>query len=95
ETQYSFTELAAKLERRTSEADVIAWWDINPRDWVSESAQLRETLYPPPAKGKDGAALSYDYAYRFSPVMERRLAQAGVRLAAYLNAIYAQPVAPR
>ena len=95
ETQYSFTELAAKLERRTSEADVIAWWDINPRDWVSESAQLRETLYPLPAKGKDGAALSYDYAYGFSPVMERRLAQAGVRLAAYLNAIYAQPVAPR
>jgi hypothetical protein len=29
--------------------------------------------------------------YKFTPVMEQRLKQAGVRLAAYLNAIYAQP----
>jgi hypothetical protein len=32
--------------------------------------------------------------YRFTPLMERRLSQAGVRLAAYLNAIYAQPRPP-
>jgi hypothetical protein len=35
--------------------------------------------------------LGYDYVYRFTPLMYRRLAQAGVRLAAYLNAIYAEP----
>ena len=35
--------------------------------------------------------LSYSYVYQFTPVMERRLSQAGVRLAAYLNAIYAEP----
>ena len=35
--------------------------------------------------------LSYFYVYKFTPVMERRLSQGGVRLAAYLNAIFAEP----
>jgi hypothetical protein len=100
EEQLSFSELAAKLERHTSPQDVIDWWDINPRDWMSESAEIRDTLYPPPgtpakkgAKGKDAKVpeLSYGYVYKFTPVMERRLQQGGVRLAAYLNAIFAEP----
>ena len=99
EEQLSFTEMTAKLQRHTSNDDVIAWWDINPRDWISESAQIRETLYPatPPkgAKSKKGEPavpeLSYAYVYKFTPLMEQRLKQAGVRLAAYLNAIYAEP----
>ena len=99
--QLSFTELAAKLERHISDQDVVAWWDVNPRDWISESAQIRDTLYPAPAsatKGKKKKAnkgqqpdLSYAYVYKFTPVMEQRLKQAGVRLAAYLNDIFAEP----
>jgi hypothetical protein len=98
--QLSFTELAAKLMRHTSSQDVIDWWDINPRDWTSESAEVRETVYPAPgtppvrgAKGKDRTVpdLSYAYVYKFTPLMERRLKQAGVRLAAYLNALFAEP----
>ena len=92
EQQLSFTEYAARIQRHTSNADVIAWWDINPRDWISESAQIRETVYPkPPSDPKKLPELSYSYVYQFTPVMERRLSQAGVRLAAYLNAIYAEP----
>ena len=101
--QLSFTELAAKLERHTSSQNIIAWWDINPRDWISESARYRDTLYPtaadkprPPADKKKSKEplvpdLSYSYVYKFTPLMEQRLSQAGVRLAAYLNAIYAEP----
>jgi len=100
--QLSFTELAAKLVRHTSDEDVIAWWDINPRDWISESAQYRDTLYPTAAdkpraptdkKSQEPPVpdLSYSYVYKFTPLMEQRLSQAGVRLAAYLNAIYAEP----
>ena len=99
--QLSFTELAAKLERHTSSQDVVDWWDINPRDWISESAQYREQIYaniPAPKKADKkvkGAEplpdLSYDYVYKFTPLLERRLQQAGVRLAAYLNDIYAHP----
>ena len=102
--QLSFTELAAKLERHIAPEDVVKWWDINPRDWTSESAEIRDTLYPttrdlpklPKGKKlKKGEQvlpdLSYGYVYKFPPVMERRLAQGGVRLAAYLNALFAEP----
>lgn len=105
--QLSFSELAAKLERHISPQDVVKWWDVNPRDWISESGEIRDTLYPTardlpkPAKGKKVKKgqpvvpdLSYNYVYRFTPVMERRLSQGGVRLAAYLNAIFAQPLPP-
>lgn len=101
EEQLSFTELAAKLERHISNDDVIKWWDINPRDWTSESAEIRDTLYPPPARPKKGQKvkkgkpllpdLSWAYAFKFTPLMERRLSQGGVRLAAYLNALFAEP----
>jgi hypothetical protein len=89
--QLSFTELAARLERHTSPEDVIRWWDVNPRDWASESAEYRDLLYPVPGKDGDVPSLSYDYVYKFTPLMEQRLKQAGVRLAAYLNAIYDEP----
>ena len=102
EEQLSFTELAAKLERHIRPEDVVKWWDVNPRDWISESAQIRDTLYPTsadmpkPPKGKKKLKkgtlpeLSYTYVFKFTPVMERRLSQAGVRLAAYLNYIFSQ-----
>jgi hypothetical protein len=102
--QLSFTELATKLERHISNQDVLDWWDINPRDWISESAEIRDTVYPTaadmpkPVKGKRRKKgvqvvpdLSYSYVYRFTPVMERRLQQGGVRLAAYLNDVFASP----
>ena len=100
EEQLSFTELAAKLERHVTNQDVLDWWDLNPRDWIRESAEIRDTLYPSvskPAKGKKRGRrravpeLSYAYVYKVTPVMERRLSQAGVRLAAYLNDIFASP----
>jgi hypothetical protein len=92
EQQLSFTEMTAKLQRRTRNADVIAWWDINPRDWMSESAQIRDTIYPRPSNDpKKPPELSYSYVFQNTPIMERRLKQAGVRLAAYLNALYAEP----
>ena len=94
EEQLSFTEMAAKLQRHTSNTDVKAWWDINPRDWISESGQLRETVYPEPNRKdpKSPPELSYGYVYKYTPLMEQRLKQAGVRLAAYLNDIYSRPL---
>ncbi|WP_341631657.1 S1/P1 nuclease [Sphingomonas agri] len=101
--QLSFSELAAKLERHISNEDVVKWWDANPRDWISESAKIRDTLYPtasdlPRSRGNapEAAAvpdLSYGYVFRFTPVMQQRLSQGGIRLAAYLDAIFAEPEA--
>jgi len=93
EQQLSFTEMAAKLQRHTGSGDVIAWWNANPRDWISESARVRDSLYPEP-NPKDPSLppeLSYSYVYKFNPLMELRLKQAGVRLAAFLNDIYSRP----
>jgi len=101
--QLSFTELAAKLERHISPQDVVRWWDINPRDWITESAEIREQIYaglpagrvPKGNKLKKGQKvlpdLGYEYVFNFQPVMERQLQRGGVRLAAYLNALFAQP----
>lgn len=105
EEQLSFSEMAAKLERHITSDEVIMWWNADPRTWVSESARIRDSLYPPvPLKdgkavedsGKEQAtpALSYSYVYKFTPLMEQRLSEAGVRLAAYLDDIFAgaQPI---
>lgn len=91
DTSLSFTELSDRLARNTSAGDVVAWWSIDPRQWVGESAALRDGLYPPATADGTPAKLGYAYAYRYTPVVSRRLSQAGVRLAAYLNAIYAEP----
>jgi len=42
-------------------------------------------------KAKKVPELSYSYVYKFHPVMEQRLSQGGIRLAAYLNALFSQP----
>lgn len=85
--QLSFTEWTERLNRRTTPAEVIRWWVENPQVWITESAQIRETIYP--AAG--ATDLSWDYIYASSPIVKRRLAQGGVRLAAYLNAAFAEP----
>jgi hypothetical protein len=62
--------------------------DLRPERWVAESAALRETLYPPPRH----AGSSY---FRSKlPAVEERLALAGIRTAAWLNAVLA-PAAGR
>ncbi|MFL6857427.1 MAG: S1/P1 nuclease [Allosphingosinicella sp.] len=89
--QLSFSEFAERLARRTTPQEVIAWTDPNPLDWIRESAAIRPSLYPPAGATEIG----WDYIYKFKPVMERRLAQAGVRLAAYLNDVFrGAPAAP-
>jgi hypothetical protein len=88
ETGYSFTELTERLNRHTKSGDVIAWWTANPRVWIAESTQLRERIYPAPGETE----LGYRYIYDHTPMVELRLKQAGVRLAAYLNEMFAQPM---
>ncbi len=86
EEQLSFTEWAERLNRHTSNAQIIADWVDNPVVWIAESAKIRDSIYP------DGTDLSYAYVYRHTPVVKQRLRQAGIRLAAYLNHLFAEPV---
>ena len=85
---YSFTEYAERLNRHTRSADVIAWWNPKPTDWIAESVQLRERIYPQQGETE----LGYSYIHQHLPTAELRLKQGGVRTAAYLNQLFSEPM---
>lgn len=90
EEQLSYTEYAAWLLARITPADAKAWSTPDPNVWIAESAALRDQVYPQ----RGDRSLGYDYVYRNKARVEDRLARAGVRLAAYLNQLFAQPPRP-
>lgn len=93
--QLSYSEYAVRLERRTTPGEVIAWWDADPAIWIAESVELRDRLYPvtggEQGLGTEGSPvmLSWQYQYDWMPSVELRLQQSGVRLAAYLDRVFA------
>jgi hypothetical protein len=83
--QLSYSELAAWLSARITPADRRAWTSIDPTVWITESAALRDQIYPA------DPALSFGYVYQNKARVEQRLEMGGVRLANYLNALFAAP----
>ncbi len=79
----SWTEQTAWLERRITPEQIIAWSDVRPATWINESAALRETIYPTDPK------LSWDYTWKYRQTINDRLSMGGVRIAAYLNWVFA------
>lgn len=80
----SYSEMSHWLGRRITPAQADLWLDADPLVWIAESAAVRASIYP------QQQALAYDYAHVHTPLVERRLSQAGVRLAAWLNRVFAQ-----
>lgn len=85
EEQLSYSEMADWLGARITPGNVKAWSSIDPTVWIAESASLRDHIYP--AKGETN--LSFRYTFEHTAEMELRLEQGGVRLAAYLNRLFA------
>jgi hypothetical protein len=92
----SASEYAAWLERRLTPEKVVAWWTADPYVWIEESVSLHDEIYPPTG-GEHGAGtsdspaiISGEYGLKWRPVVEERLEQAGIRLAAYLDWIFAR-----
>lgn len=81
--QLSYTEMSRWLMRSTDIKQAKAWMDPDPLTWVAESASIRPSLYP------KGDKVSWDYAFAHDAMLKQRLMQGGVRLAAYLNAMFA------
>lgn len=79
----SYTEYSRWLQRRMTAAQARDWAVADPLAWVSESAALRNTVYPKETK------LGFNYAFEMQPLAEQRITQAGLRLAAYLNQLLA------
>lgn len=84
----SYSEYAAFLSRSITPQDVVAWSDPRPGTWMTESAKLRETIYPADPK------LSWTYAYQHHQELNTRLKQAGIRIATYLNWVFAPASVP-
>jgi hypothetical protein len=76
----SFSELAEKLDHVSAE-DVARLQAATLADWARESYDLREAVYPEDNQHR----LSWEYVYHSWPVIERRLQEAGVRLAGVVN----------
>jgi len=80
--QLSYSELATWLAARITPTDRRAWASTDPVAWITESAALRDQIYP------TDPALSYGYVYQNKARVEQRLEMGGVRLADYLNALF-------
>lgn len=89
--QLSYTEKARWLNRRITMDQKATWSDTNPDTWVEESIVLREKVYEGlgPYDRDTLPNLSYDYVYKHRGDIDLRLQQSGVRIAAYLNEIFA------
>ncbi len=83
----SYTEYTARLGGQVEPSDTIAWWNAEPQVWIGESTQIRDTIYPPSAD--EVPRLGYSYQFEHLATAEMRLKQGGVRLAAYLEWLFA------
>lgn len=89
----SYTEYAERLGQRITPQLTIKWWSPDPLVWITESAALRDQIYPSkPSTENEQISLGYEYQYQHLPAVEERLKQGGIRLAAYLDWVFA--VAP-
>jgi len=84
--QLSYSEYEAWLDRAITPQQEIEWWTPDPLIWVEESAVIRRGIYPHESQ----TALGYGYAYWHRRTAERRLQQGGIRLAAYLDWLFAE-----
>jgi len=83
--ELSYSEFSQWLERRITPEQVEMWSVIDPVIWVEESAAIRDTIYP--TGDRDEA---WGYVYDNRATMRTRLSQAGIRLSAYLNDVFAE-----
>jgi len=80
----------AKLIDRSSEAERGRWRDSSFKDWVEESAELHKNAYNfgTKNKGKKPIQLGASYQVANKSIAEKRMLQAAIRLAHYLNQVF-------
>lgn len=82
-SRYSYTELSHELNTSTKVA-IESLQSTSVLDWAYESRDLRKLIYDIPENGN----ISYEYVYRKYYIVEKRLLEAGIRLAGLLNKLY-------
>ncbi|WP_417450682.1 S1/P1 nuclease [Kordiimonas sp.] len=81
----SFTEWVRFLDPKISGDDIAEWQKAEPTDWVRELIALRGDIY-----NVGNAIFSYDYVYKYTPLVKSQLSKGGIRLAGYLNNLFAE-----
>ncbi len=82
--QLSYSEWTEWLGQKITAAQVDEWSVTDPEVWITESTEIRDTIYP------NERDIGWDYLYVHIPDATLRLQQAGVRMAAYLNELFAE-----
>lgn len=81
--QLSFTEYTNWVNH-VSKADKTKWQNDALLEWANESVSYRDQIYDLP----DSKKINYRYVFDNIDLVNRRLLQAGIRLAGVLNEIY-------
>jgi len=81
--ELSYTEWTAWLTSKITAENILVWSASTPAQWADESAAIRDTIYP------DHQILKWEYVYQTRPILRQQLSKGGVRLAAYLNEMFA------
>jgi hypothetical protein len=79
----SYSEYVQFLDHYTK-SEMKEWQQGDYTLWAQESRKLIRKIY----QDKDQVKLGYDYNFKYKPIMELRLRQAGVRMASKLNGIF-------
>lgn len=85
--QLSFTEYVSFIDFPTA-AQIDTWQNSTYLDWAKESKAQRDQVYDFGSQRSSLPKLSYDYHFHHKDLLNRRLLQAGIRLAGKLNEIY-------
>ncbi|WP_226064811.1 S1/P1 nuclease [Kaistella polysaccharea] len=81
--KYSYTEFSRVLDVKSKdEVKLIQMGTLE--DWLYDSHKAANNIY---ANTKAEGSYSYDYNYKFEPLLERQLLYGGLRLAKMLNEI--------
>ena len=86
--ELSYTEWTSWLVPKITSEDLLVWSAATPEQWADESATIRDTIYP------DHQILQWEYIYQTRAKLRTQLSKGGVRLAAYLNEMFAEDTAP-
>ncbi|NVJ70313.1 MAG: S1/P1 nuclease [Alphaproteobacteria bacterium] len=81
----SFTEWVRFLEPKISPEMITEWQAAKPIDWLNELIAMRGDVY-----NFGSGIFSYEYVYKYTPVIKSQLSKGGIRLAGYLNEIFAE-----
>jgi hypothetical protein len=82
--ELSYTEWTEWLSAKITDDMARAWSNPDPLVWIAESTAIRDTIYP------TGNNLSWRYHFDHIGTVKEQLQKGGVRIAAYLNQLFAK-----